>query len=414
MGTSATTTTNLPLLKRIWGTKFNEPLLKKSKLFSLLEKDTNFGGEGRYVIVTIAPTSGGSADFPTALETQGATQEKRFFVQHRKEYQVFSIQGDLIARSKGDKNAIIQALEQQANKARYAFARALAAKLWGNGGGSLGRIDSTTTLTSTTLKLANRADFVRFEPGMYLQFASDDGSSASPAGMRGNGLPKLQILNIDTVAGTLTMSAALNTVPAIATGDYIFRAGDYSLAWTGVLGWNPTTAPGGSDSFMGLNRGTAGHIQRLAGTIVSGGGKPKEETLIDAGAEGQLAGIDSGEVALFCHPLDMRDVVKEVSSKRFVDVETDDPDIGFSGIEVDGPLGTITMMSEPDVPKGYFWLLPLDEMTIRSAGDVPMMLNEDGVGRLLRAADDDAYQGRLGCYGNLFHEDPGHAVIGAW
>jgi len=411
---SATTVTNLPLLKRLWGNKFNEPLYKKSKLFSLLQKDTNFGGEGRYVIVTVGPTSGGSADFPTALETQGATVEKRFFVTHRKEYQVFSIQGDLIARSRGDKNAIVQGLEQQADKARYAFARAMAARLWGNGGGSIGKISSTTTLSTTTLNLATRSDFVRFEPNIYLQFSSDDGSSASPAGLRGGGLPKLQVTNIDTATGNLTTNAALSTVPLIATGDFIFRAGDYSLAWTGLPGWNPQTAPGGSDSFMGLNRSQGPQVQRVAGTIFNGGGKPKEETIIDACAEGQMAGIDSGEVALWCNPLDMRDVVKELASKRYIDVETDMPDVGFSGVEVDGPLGTITMLSEIDVPKGFFWLVPMDELYCRSAGEVPMMLNEDGVGRLLRAADDDAYQGRLGAYGNFFHENPGHGVIGIW
>ncbi len=411
---SATTTTQLPLQKRLWGQGVSEPLYKRSKVFAKMQKDTDFGSEGRYVIVTVAPTTGGSANFGDAVANQGPTQEKRFFVTHRKEYQVFSIQGDLIARTKGNKNAVLEALKQQADKARYAFARSMAARLWGNGGGSLGRLDSTTTLTGTTLKLRTRADFVRFEPGMYINFSSDDGSSSSPAGLRDSG-KQLQIVDINTQNSgfaTFTMSANLNTVAGITANDYIFRGGDYALAWSGIPGWNPVTQPGGSDSFMGLNRSGV-HVQRLAGTIVSGGGKPKEDTLEDAMAEARMAGIDD-EMVVCVNPLDLKDLFKEQGSKVVIDVGTDNPKLSFKAVSIMGPAGVVLLLDEPDVPQGYFWIEPMGELYCRSAGDVPMMLNEDGVGRLLRAADDDAYQGRLGAYGNFFHENPGHAVIGSW
>lgn len=415
MGASATTTTQLPLLKRLWGNNVAEPLYKRSKFFAMAKKDTNFGGEGRYVVVTIAPTSGGSANFGDALNNQGATQEKRFFVQHRKEYQVFSIQGDLIARSRGDKNAVLNALEQQADKARYAFGRSMAQRAWGNGGGSLGRLDSTTTLTGTTLRLRTRSDFARVEPGMYLTFASDDGSSSTPAGTRDSS-KQLQIILVARKAASgyaeLTMSANLNTVAGITVNDYFHRGGDYALAMTGLPGWGPTAAPTGGESFMGLDR-TVGDVERLSGTRVTGGGKPKEETIIDAAAEGHLVGID-GELVLWTHPLDFRDVVKEMGSKRFIDVKTDMASIGFRALEADGATGPIKIISEPDCPQGYFWLEDMAQIYFRSAGECPMLLNEDGAGKLLRASNDDAYQGRLGCYGNWFHENPGGQVIGSW
>src|SRR5687767_12551264 len=134
MATSATVSNQTSLLKRLFPKNVAEPLYKRSKFLAEVKKDTNFGGEGIYVNVTIAPTAGGSSEFSEALANQDATQEKRFFVTHKKEYQVFSLQGDVIARSKGDKNAILEQIKQQADKARYSFGRAMAARAWGNAG----------------------------------------------------------------------------------------------------------------------------------------------------------------------------------------------------------------------------------------------------------------------------------------
>jgi hypothetical protein len=408
---SANTTNQLPLLKRLWGDKVAEPLYKRSKFLASIKKDTDFGGEGRYVNVTIGPTAGGSADFATALANQDATSEKRFFVTHRKEYQVFSIQGDLIARSRGNKNAVLESVKQQADKARYAFFRSMAARAWGNAGGALGVISSGSTVSSTTITLATRADVVRFEPNMRVTAADDDGSAASPAGVLDNGT-QLTITAINRSTGTLTASAAWNTIAGIAAGDYIHRAGDYSLAMTGTRGWAPVSDPSASENFFGLDR-TLGDIQRLSGIRVSGSGGSKEETLISAGAEAQMAGAESKLV--FCNPLDLADLVKEQGSKVvYQQAQSREAGIGFDVIKVHTPVGNVGVTSEPDVPKGYAWMLDTDEITLRTAGDCPMMLNEDGVGKLMRSATDDSYQGRLGCYGNFFFENPGHSVIITW
>src|SRR5690606_26381340 len=105
-------------------------------------KDTSFGGEGRHVVVKIAPTAGGSADFAQARANQGATQTKRFFVTHRKQYSIFTIDGDIIARTRGDKNAIVDIVKQEIDSARNTFGRDMAARVWGNGGGARGKIAS--------------------------------------------------------------------------------------------------------------------------------------------------------------------------------------------------------------------------------------------------------------------------------
>lgn len=410
--TSANTTNQLPLMKRLYGNKIAEPLYQRSKFLASIVKDTNFGGEGRYVNVKIGPTAGGSADFATALANKDATTQKRFFVTHKKEYQVFSVQGDLIARTKGDKNAILEAVKGEVDSARYAFARSMAARAWGNAGGALGVISSGSTVSSTTITLATRADIVHFEPGYRITSASDDGSAASPAGARTG---QQTVASVNRQAGTVTGSVAWNAaITGVATADSLHRAGDYSVAMTGMRGWVPVSDPSGGESFFGVDR-TLGDIQRLSGVRVSGSGASKEETLINAGAEGQLAGISGETILCYANPLDMADLVKELGSKRvYGQVGTREAGIGFKAIMLDSPLGEVAVTSEPDVPKGYAWLLNPNEFTLRTAGDCPMMLNEDGVGKLLRSATDDAYEGRLGAYGNIFGENPGHVVAIAW
>lgn len=409
---SANTTNQLPLLKRLWGSKVADPMYKASRFASMIGSDTNFGSEGRYVNVTVGPTAGGSSNFADALASQDATREVRFFVQHRKEYQVFSLQGDIIARLRGNANGLVEAVKQQADKARYQFSRAIARKFWANGGGALGQIATTTTLTTNTLSLRTRTDVVGFEIGMQLEFASDDGSAVSPAGRRG--IPdRLTVTAINRDTGVLTMSGLLNTVTGITTSDFIFRRGDYALAMTGMRGWNPITAPvpGGGDSFFGFDRGSS-DVTRLTGVRVVGAGKPKEESLIDGTAEAQINGITVTEV--FVNPLDYRDLLKEMGSKREIQIEAKNANMGFTGLSVIGANGEMKVISEVDVPRGTGWGVDTGQITLRTAGDCPMMLNEDGVGKLLRAFDDDAYQGRIGAYGNLFQDNPGNAVIFSW
>lgn len=413
MAGSANPTNQVPLLKRLWGNNVAEPLYQRSKFLASIKKDTDFGSEGRYVNVTIAPTSGGSSDFGEALANMGATTEKRFFVTRRKEYQLFQIDGELIAASRGNKNAILEAYKQQADKARYAFFRALTKRAFGNGGGALGQVSSGSTVSSTTITLANTSDVAGFEVGMFVTAASDDGSSATPAGTRNSGA-KQQITSINRNTGTLTGSVAWSTaIPSIATSDYLHRAGDYSKAATGIRGWCPVSDPSSSENFFGLDR-TVSDMQRLSGIRVSGSSASKEEILVDASALAQQAGAKTNPSCVM-NPKDMAKLVKELGSKAVYDMKsTREANIGFKALMLNSTNGDMSVYSEPDCPEGYAWIHDADDITMRSAGDCPMMLNEDGVGRLLRSATDDAYQGRLGAYLNFTVDNPGQVVIITW
>lgn len=407
---AANVTNQLPLLKRLYGNDVAEPMYKASAFLAKAKKDTKFGGEGRYVNVRIGPTSGGSATFSDAQAAQEATQEKRFFITHRKQYEIFSMQGDLIARSRGNANAIAEAIKTQTDGARRAWARRAARNAWSNGGGSRGQLAATTVLASPNLVFRNPADILGVEPGWQFEFSIDDGSSASPAGRRG-APDRLTVVSVNRDTSTAVMNANLNTVTGITVNDFVHERGSYASAFNGQRGWNPISAPTAGDSFGGLDR-SQGDVNRLSGFRIPGLGKPKEETLIDASVTAHENGLTCK--TCYVNSRDFGDIVKELGAKSIINIPTREPNIGFKGVSVDGAVGTIEVVPEADVPRGFAWLLDPDDIYIRTAGDFPMVLNEDGVGAFIRAAADDSYEGRLGAYGNHFDDNPGNAVIITW
>lgn len=416
MAVSGSSVTNLSILKRLWGNDVPTPMYKASKALAFIKKDTMFGSEGRYVVVSTAPPGGGSAHFPEAVANQTATTEVRFFVQHRNEYQVWSITNEAIHKTKGDKNALVELVKHYLDRARYAYARASSRRFWGNRGGAAGQIAAAQNLALTVMTLRNRGNVAAFEVGQWYQFAPTDGTgtgAAYPTDLRGGGT-KLQVISVNRIPGTVTFNAALNTVPGITANDFVFRAGDYAQAKTGAQGWGPVADPTAGEDFFGRDR-TIGDVQRQSGARFNGLGQGKIETLIDACAEGQTVGVGgmrASQFKAFLHPLDFRDVQKDRESVREVDAMAIESKIGFKALEVQTPLGAIQIFSETDTNQGNFWIFDTDEIYSRNAGDDPMDLV--GGNGLLIYQDQDSRQGRLGSYGNYFWENPGNQIIGTF
>jgi hypothetical protein len=401
------------LLKVVYPKGTQEPLYGRSKFFADAKKKTDFGGLGQQLNITIGPTGGGSATFGDALDSQEPTSEAKFLVTHKREYQLFSLEGEFIARSRGDKNAILEGLKHQVQMAMYAFTRIMSIRMYGQRGGRLGVISSTSNVATASITLASRADIIHFETAMRVQLSSDDGNGTSPAGLRAP--TSLKLISKAQSTGGLTAEAAWNTIVGAAVGDSIFRRGDYTKAMTGAGGWVPSADPTPGENFFGRDR-SVGDVQRQSGIRVSGQGKSKEETLNNAAAEAALAGALSkgNNLRLYTSPLDMRDLINEVGTKRVVDMQARNAPVGFRGVALDTAAGLVEAVSDPDCPQGSCWLGDPDDVVVATAGECPMVLDEDGAGKILRAAADDAYQGRLGCYGNIWFENPGHWVNITW
>lgn len=406
------------LFKILYPDDVSTPNYEASKVFGMMKKDTKFASDGtKYVVVSIAPGAGGSANIQTAIANQSATQQVRFSLGRKKLYEVGSIDGEALAVAKnggGDnsKGAILDIVKHAMGRARYAFSRTLSRAAWGNGGGARGRISGVTT--GTTITLTNRADVSGFFKGMVLQGQDNDGYTTVTSPRVGTAT--ITSVTRKTAAGTaqLTASAAWDTlIGGLAANDYLFRAGDYGIYPNGVPGWAPIADPGGGDSFLGVNRSTAGDLNYLSGWRVNGGGQPKSQTLIDMATEAKQNSIDVKTV--FMNPADMRDAFKEQSTYKSIPVSTDNPKVGYKGVELLGSVGAMTVLDELDVPQGYAWLInPAQDWTCRSAGETPMLFDFDGIKAFLRNPNGDDYQFRMGCYLNFEEAETANAVVGAF
>lgn len=400
----ASSSANVSLLKRLHGSKVSETTYKRDKLLELCKKDQNFRGEGKFIHIAIAGTAGGSASFDAALASQEATVERRFFVTRRREYQLYSIDNEAIESNKGNQAAVVEILKRQVGGAKRKFDESIARRTHSAGGGAIGRLALNTTTSSNTIILRTRTDIVgTWEKNMLIDAAASDGTGTSPGSVLAGG--PLKVVSLDRDDGTVVMNAVLTTFAGVTNNAYLFRYGDFANAMTGIQGWAPTADPS-SDAFFGVDR--TEDISKESGIRVTGGGKLKEETLQDAGAEAQINGIEPKHC--FVNPLDFKDIGKELGGAKIQ--EGGKGVTGFSSIVCHIATGSVEIHSSPYVKKGYFWMGDAANLTLGTAGECPMDLAMGNGTLLLPTAD--ARQGRIGCYGNFWVDNPGEWVIGSW
>lgn len=399
------------LLKVLYPDDISTPGYLASKLIGQMGKDTEFVGAGtKYVVVSIAPGAGGSGTIAQAIGNLSPTLEVRFSLGRRTLYEVGSITGEAFVTGTKGKGAIVELLKHQMDRSRYSFGRANARCVWSDGSGQRGIISAGSNVATATITLQVKSQVAGFFNGMVIQLVN-------PAtGILRAGGATLVISNVVRNDGTnnaqLTVAGGnWNQIAGAAASDIIIRAGDQNVVPIGVLGWNPIAQPGGTDNFLGVNRGTAGDVNYLSGFRVGPSG-PKAQTLIDAGAEGRDANIDVTDA--YMNALDMRDVFKDQSTYKVIPVETDNPKVGYKAIELLTGNGTIRCHDETDVPRGNFWIVKPETWKMRSAGDVPMLLNFDGLKLFMRNPNGDDYQYRLGAYFNFEQGSPGDCIVGTF
>lgn len=414
----ATMANQVSLSKRIYGNKVAEPMYDACKLLAMVQKDTSFTNEGRYVTVSITPIAGVSPNFADAVAAQAASGTVRFFVTRKKEYAVWGLQNDAIEGL--DDSAVLNLVKHELDMARRAFATSMAQRIMGHAGGTAFQFQATgTTLTAAVGRVSNRTDLFAVEKNKQFEFSLVNGSSPTASRdvdlLGGTNPVFLTVSSINRDTGDITFNNVLNTVPGMTTTTYGFVRGSYSRAASGVQGWNPVTAPTAGDSFMGLDR-SADDVQRVSGVRVSGLGKTMLDTIEDAGAEAKLNGL-TGEKVLIINPLDMAKLRKEISGAgqiNMADLAGGDKGFkySFKAVRIDSQIGELTLLPEVYVPRGYSWLLDTSQIYLRSTDNVPKDIT--GKQGLLVDYTDDARQGRLGAYFNFFFENPGAHVIISW
>jgi hypothetical protein len=300
-----------------------------------------------------------------------------------------------------DKMAILKVLKVEMDKANYKFGQALSARAFGNGGGSLGVIASGAT--TATITLATTSDITKFEIGDWIQVSDDNGTGSAPAGVNSGAFGnQVQLTGINRSTGTLTITGTTWDQIGAGTADFLFRAGDYSVAMTGLGGWVPVTAPTSGDSFFGMDR-SVGDLVRQAGQRYAGNvGGSIEDSLLNASTEASTMNVRLPRC--YVHGRTFNKAVKELGSKRIVEAGTRETGFGFKGIEIYTATGVTMLVADAFVPEGLGWMVDPDDITLMTAGECPNPLNWGGAQSTQVLSNADAVQFRIGAYGEFGYE----------
>ena len=378
--------------------KIENMVYKDNPFLAMISKYESFGGENLKLPIKYGIPQGRSADFAKALANKTNTQLKAFLLTRKSNYSLANIDNETIEASKGNANAFIEAATTEIDGAIESATRSLAISLFGDGGGSVGTIGGTAA-TGTTLTLAQPDDVTNFEVGMKIDFYT-----AATGGSKRAGGP-LTVDAVDRDAGTMTLSASMTGITGIALGDFIVPEGDYDAMLSGLAAWVPSTAPGSTDSFFGVNR--SADATRLGGIRFDGTALPLEEALI--GAASRAAREGGKPNVCFMNYSNFADLEKALGSKlQYIDVKVT-TDIGFRGIQINGPRGTIQVIPDQNCPKDVAFMLDMSMWKLYSLGKAPKILDPDGL-RFLRISTEDAVEVRVGYYAQLGCRGPGFNV----
>lgn len=373
-----------------------------SPLLAMLPKKEDFGGENLKVPVSFADLKGRSATFSVAQANKSGSETEAFIITTVEDYALFSIKGKTIKQSRGDMNAWLPALEKEAESAARSLSRSASWAVFRRSVGDIAVIDST--VTGTTLTLANRASIQNFEKGMRIVFADP----ASPYTLRDSG-EALTINTIDRDAGSMVVSANLNTIAGLTAADLIIPEGDRNLRFSGLDSWIPSSAPD-STAFFGVDRSQ--DAVRLGGLRFDATGMNVLEAIANASA--RLAENGGRPDKLFVNFDKWREIMNYLGSQKvytqgtaYVGESGPKADVSFQGVRIHGPNSMIDVYADRHCQANTGWLLQMDTWCLHTTGGLPMLLEEDGQS-ILREATDDAYEGRWGYYGQMYCTAPGY------
>ena len=367
---------------------------KDNPFLAMVAKYEDFGGENLKLPIKYGIPQGRSATFSDAQANKTNTQLKAFLLTRQADYSLASIKNETIEASKGNANAFMEAATVEIDGAIESATRSLAIACFGDGSGAIGQVLATTSSVATfTLKQID--DVTNFEVGMQLKL------NATKTGSSGTLSTAVTVDGINRDTGVITLSASAS----LTADHFIYQEGDYDAKIKGLNAWVPSSAPGSTDSFFGVNRSS--DATRLGGIRFDGSSLPIEEALI--GGASRVAREGGKPDVCFMNYSNFADLEKALGSKvSYVDVKAS-PELGFRGILVHGPRGPIKVIPDQNCPKDVAFMLQMDVWKLYSLGKAPKILDSDGL-KFLRDSSADSVEVRVGYYAQLGCRGPGYNV----
>lgn len=406
---------------------------RSSPLLAILPKNTNWGGRRQPIPVQSGVVKGASTLFGVAQTNANPGNYDAFYVDSVNDYATATISGKVMRASRDDVMSFLRAAKVEVDGALRILSRRLSHRIFGDGTGWIGRISVITNAAPSVITLGPSAtetdpdSVVHFERGMVISACAADGTDRTSGAIAGGTSGGVtygagdKIVSIDRDLGKLTMTSDL--VGDWAAGDYLFVQGDRASTSAvpvtgtrsviaGLAAWFPSSAPGGSDSFFGLNRSV--DTTRLAGVRfdASSLSLTVEEILIKACWRLHREGGKPSHCVM--NPAKLADLIISQGDKaRYETIPSPDaPSIGVRAMILLTPSsGEIRILADENCPVNRAYLLSMESLKLCSMGECPGFLEHDGM-RLLRVSNSDSVEVRAGYYANMTCDSPrDNAVI---
>jgi len=384
---------------------------QQNTLFGILSKKnkrtvTSAGGRSWTQPIRISYPGGGSSDFGTAMAaTNNASGFGVFTVQRKSHYRLAKMSTELVEATDTGAEDAFEDMIDELDRGIEAEANYLNFRLFRTSGGSAG-VMTNTSFGSAVLSLLDPADAWAYVKNDTVVLSATDGTGTLKPG-------SLQILSVQRSAGTVTFTTPISTgVPTAATNDFMFLAGDYGLAISGIRDWIPDANPT-STLFYGQDRSIEPEMLGGLRVDASASGAPVHEVLIDMMAKADHFGANLDFIVM--HPLATADLTKQLEGKWVISKAQDydgDAEVGYKGWNVSLNGKEVTILTDRVCPIKRVFGLQIDTWTLFSAGTAPMFLQKR-TGSILKVSENaDAIEARIGEYVNLSNRGPGWNVMG--
>lgn len=368
---------------------------KDNPLFAMITKMEEFGGRNLPIPLIYGNPTGRSGDF-TKAKTRGAATSSRlsdFVLTRVRDYSIATIDNETLKASKGNANAFLEAATVEIDGAINSLTRSLAIAMYRDGSGTIGQRGSIST---NTITLSQSSDVTNFEVDQVLVATPDKTLGSKRTG-------SAIVVSVDRSAGTVTVDSAAG-ITAFADDDFLAVDGDLEAKMKGLEAWLPETSPSAT-SFFGVDRSV--DATRLGGQRHDGSAQPIEEALIDAASK---VAREGGSIDHYFMSYEkFAELEKALGSQvQRIDLTIHNK-IGFRGIQINGPRGTINIIPDQNCPNDRAYGLDLKTFKLYSLGKAVGVIDTDGLS-MLRQADADGVEVRYAFYGNMGCRAPGFNI----
>lgn len=387
-----------PVLKELIDSqKVENTVYKDNPMFAMVPKNTGMGGKYYPQPIQVGVGQGRSSVLANAQANQTSSVFQEFLVTPASDYAFSTIDRRTLLSAKTDKMAFVNAATNARDSALRAIKNSLGSGIFRSGTGSIGKIAS---IASGVVTLVNALDIVQIELNMTLQANATDGGT--PRAALG------YVTNINRALGQFTVSAtavggSAGTPSGWAAADFILVQGDANAKIKGLDAWIPFTDPTNTP-FFGVDRTT--DRVRLAGVAYDGSAQTIEEGIQDGLNLVSNLGDGSTDI-IMTNPNSLTALIKSLGSKvSFIDLSAN-AQVGFRGVEIQGPRGMVKILADRNCPAYLAYALQMDTWQFLSVGEAPALVEEDGLA-MLRSPSADSYELRFAYYGQLSCSAPSY------